>query len=109
MTKDLRKLKSKERLAFWTNHIKSWKESKLTQAEYCRQNNLQKQLFSKWKTKMIGKEEKGSERFVEISVGPTYNAIPDSIELVIRDTYKINIRSNFNPEALKKLLMVLGV
>ena len=36
-------LDPKEKRQFWENHVQAWQQSGLTQAEYCRQNNLKNQ------------------------------------------------------------------
>lgn len=50
----LNKRNHKERIDFWSNHIKKWKESSLSQSEYSRNNNISKQQLSKWKGKIKG-------------------------------------------------------
>lgn len=41
-----------EKAAFWHQHIHTWKNSGLSQAEYCSVNNLSTSNFSKWKKKI---------------------------------------------------------
>lgn len=45
----LNKRNYKERIDFWSNHIKKWKENNLSQAEYSRRGNISKQQLSKRK------------------------------------------------------------
>jgi len=50
----------------WETHLKNWKESGLSQAEYCRQNGMNKDTFGKWKKRLM--QEAAGNRFVEIAV-----------------------------------------
>lgn len=93
----------KNREIFWSNHVELWKTSKLTQVEYCRQNKVDEQLFSKWKIRLSGSKDKN--KFVEVPKKQLNQfLITDEIELVIKDQYKIKVHSSFNPETLKKIL-----
>jgi hypothetical protein len=37
----------------WSEHIENWQASSISQAEYCRRNNLQQYKFSYWKRKLL--------------------------------------------------------
>ena len=39
-TRSPEELDAKEKRQFWEDHVQAWQQSELTQAEYCRQNNL---------------------------------------------------------------------
>jgi hypothetical protein len=62
--------------AFWKGHVDKWKNSDLTQAEYCRQTELNPKLFWLWKKKFIGKSQDSknkriktqSTKFVEVDI-----------------------------------------
>ena len=41
-----------ERKQFWKSHLESWAPSGLSQAEYCRRNNLNIPRFRYWKRKL---------------------------------------------------------
>ena len=94
-----------KRQNFWKDQIKSWKEIGLSQAEYCRKYNINKQLFSKWKIKLLKTKE---NRLVQIPIKVKNNFLKsDDLELVIKDQYKIKIHSGFNPETLKRLIKLI--
>lgn len=92
------------RFEYWQNQIILWEESKIKQAEYCRRNNLNKQLFSKWKKRLengAGKEMS----FIEVPIKiKSFNNNKNAIELAIKDIYKIKLYSDFDPSLLKKIL-----
>lgn len=97
-----------EKIDFWKNHLSYWKQSKLSQAEYCRQNNLNKCLFSKWKIKLFN--EKENKPFIEIPIENfTKESSKNGIELVINDSIKVMLDKNYNEELLIKLLKTMGV
>jgi hypothetical protein len=101
--------RSKERHTFWTKTIQVWEESNLTQAEYCRKNSLDEQLFSKWKIRLYKSNKKDLAKFVEIKPDPEdIISVRDDIELIIKDVYKIKIKPDFDRENLKRILSILG-
>jgi uncharacterized protein with WD repeat len=53
-----------ERERFWDEHLREWRSSGLSQAQYCRENNLSSKTFAYWKRKK--KAAGGSVRLVEI-------------------------------------------
>jgi hypothetical protein len=88
---------------FWSGHIKSWKSGNLTQSEYCRKNKLDINLFSKWKRRNI------KSGFVEVKTKvPEYTDANDFIEISVHDIYKIKVTRDFDNEALRKILNLLG-
>jgi hypothetical protein len=94
-----------KRLDFWKNQIKSWKESGLSQSEYSRQNNIDEQLFSKWKIRLSKNIE---SNFVQITAAIKKDFLNEpELELVIKENYSIKVHSGFNPETLKKLIKVI--
>jgi hypothetical protein len=101
--------RSNERYIFWAQTIQTWMESNLTQSEYCRKNNLDEQLFSKWKIRLQKANKKKSVKFVEIKTGSSDAfSSKDDIELVVNDKYKIKIKPDFNKDSLKNILSLLG-
>lgn len=99
------KQRNPKRWTFWQEQIKSWEESGLSQAEYCRRNNIDDRLFSKWKNRLLKTNE---NNLVEIPVEVKDAFLKsDDIELIIKGQYKIKVRSNFNPETLKKLIQTI--
>ena len=50
MTKSWKEV-NEEKAVFWKTHINRWAESRLSQIEYCRQNNLRPNRFTYSKVK----------------------------------------------------------
>lgn len=46
------KAESQKLSIFWSDHIKQWSESGLSQNEYCRVNSLKPNRFTYWKIKL---------------------------------------------------------
>jgi hypothetical protein len=92
----------------WQEIINLWNRSGLTQAEFCREKNINQNLFSKWKVKLgdgkIADDDK-TDPFIEIK-------IPDSITDYGIDlrvgSYSINLKPDFNKQLLKDVLQVIG-
>ena len=106
-----------DRWHYWQDQISKWQSSGLTQAEYCRKNNLCKRHFSKWKKALqnppaflekpkpqtrkkrsAGKKQKS---FIELKIS---SGLSESYEIITTGGRRIHVGSNFNPETLKHLI-----
>jgi len=95
---------------FWEEHIKNWSKKGISQAEYCRQNKLNQDTFSKWKMK-IGKRVDNSfvesaNNFIEVKIPETTDE--SEIELVVKDIFKLKLKPDFNSRLLKDVLKIIG-
>lgn len=86
----------------WVKLIGEWKKSGESQAVFCRQNNLNQNMFSKQKIKF---EDCGEPCFVEVKFENKNSEA--NIELVT-GKFLIKIRSDFDKVLLKKILEVIG-
>ena len=102
-----RSMSEDERQKFWSDHIQSWKESNLNQADYCRQKKINKNRFSNWKKKISRSET--NNQLIEIPKKALIPTIYDSIDLIVNDSIKIKLTPNFNITLLQSVLKVLGV
>ncbi|MBI4652075.1 hypothetical protein HY745_12535 [Candidatus Desantisbacteria bacterium] len=99
-----------KRRNIWAHHIKQWKLSNQTQAEYCRKCNLNNKNFYYWKKKFNSTGK--SISFVQLPI-PEY--LPDvkninfinSLKVLLNNDIKIEISENFNPMTLKKVVETL--
>ena len=96
-----------ERNKFWIAHVQSWGKSNLNQADYCRENNLNKNRFSNWKRKFSSSEI--INQFIKIPKKALIPAMSDSIDLIINDSVKIKLTPNFNTALLQSVLKALGI
>ncbi len=99
---------------FYEHHVNAWKKSNLSQAEYCRQNDLIRHRFGYWKRKLINEEEPAE--FVMLPVNLPEHVIPFShdeqvspLRLMVGSQVSLEIPNKFSPETLEKVLQVLQV
>lgn len=99
-----------KRRQLWKTHIEAWPLTGLSQAEYCRQNNLKTNRFTYWKRKF--EKESLPVKFVQISAE---SAKPDhlfyndeaSLRLTVGSQFTIEIQDGFTPITLKQVLLTL--
>ena len=72
------------------NHVKAWKQSGLSQAEYCRQNELPLHRFYNWKAKFesqklvpVEVQKEPSAQYISIKAEKMRIELPNGIELQI--------------------------
>lgn len=94
---------------FWENHIGKWKLSGLSQAEYCRQNDVKVKSFRYWKRR-VGRLG-GAPALVEVPFPRPLPSSPCAVSsqlcLVINQKYRIEVGKGFDPEDLERLLRVV--
>jgi hypothetical protein len=94
--------------AHWRKHIEQWQGSSLTQAEYCRRNNLKTRTFTYWKRRL--KAATNEIRFVPVPIEPPRLEKPNPrIKISVNDHYRIEVPDGFNPDTLEQILRVLEV
>ena len=95
--------------AFWKRHVSMWKESNLSQAEYCRQQKLLATTFSNWKYKLMKQSE--SLELVPIPV-----PLPQSVSSKCKSgsgfyfsigSHRLEIENDFDPVVFKLILNCL--
>jgi hypothetical protein len=98
-----------QKRTYWKQHIDSWQETCLTQAEYCRQHNLKHHQLVYWKKRFIKTETDVS--FVPLKLEDLLDmparADRAPLCLVIDDQFKIEIRAGFDAPLLRQLIFVL--
>ena len=98
-----------QKRTYWKEHIERWQETGLTQAEYCRQNNLKHHQLVYWKKRFVQTETDTSfvalrfEDLLEIPSRPDHA----SLSLVINDHFKVEIRPGFDAHLLGQLIFAL--
>ena len=95
--------------SYWKQHIDSWQETGLTQAEYCRRHNLKHYQLVYWKKRFLKTETAVS--FVPLELEDLLN-IPCQQDraplcLVINNHFKIEISAGFDPQLLRQLIFAL--
>ena len=79
---------------FWQTHLLQWKESRLSQSNYCKKNNIKVHRFSYWKRKLTARtnilpsDKSGFVQLPAIRVHPT----PDISTLTLQLPNKLQIK-----------------
>ena len=109
MAEQSRKERNREKARIWTGHIEAWKNSGLSQVEYCREKNLSRHRFTYWNSKL---RKKDAVTFLPIlgSALCTQGLGRDQalIKLIIDSRYQIEIGEGFSPATLSTLIRTLG-
>ena len=109
MVKQSRAEQLEQKRTYWKQHIDSWQETGLTQAEYCRRHNLKHYQLVYWKKRFLKTETAVSfvplelERLLDI---PCQQARAP-LCLVINNNFKIEISAGFDPQLLRQLIFAL--
>ncbi len=98
-----------QKRSYWKQHIDSWQESELTQAEYCRRHNLKHHQLVYWKKRFTHTETGVSFAALKLEDLLVTPAPPDraSLCLVINNYFKVEIRAGFDAQLLRQLILAL--
>ena len=98
-----------QKRTFWKQHIDSWQETGLTQAEYCRRHHLKHYQLVYWKKRFLKTQTAVS--FVPFELEDLLNipCQPDraALCLVVNNHFKIEIGAGFDPQLLRQLIFAL--
>ncbi len=105
-TESSKRVKSNHLRRFYQKHIEHWRQSQLSQKEYCRQNEIITHRFTYWKKRFA--DEKSGPTFVPVPLVQNITASSASkIDLVITGGFKIQVGPGFDPATLKQLIHTL--
>jgi hypothetical protein len=98
-----------QKRTYWKQHIDSWQQTGLTQAAYCRRNNLKHHQLVYWKKRFLKTETDVS--FVPLKLEDLLD-IPArsdaaSLFLLINNHFKLEIRAGFDAQVLRQLIFAL--
>ena len=98
----------KAKRSYWSAHIKAWKSSGLSQAEYCRVYNLKSNAFTYWKGRF--KEITNPHGLIPVQLLEE-TQLPElpSPHLIIRmgNTLSIEVPDGFDASTLAKVMEIL--
>lgn len=104
--KDLSKRPNSSHLRrFYQKHIELWRQSQLSQKEYCRQNEIAPHRFTYWKKRLT--DGKTGPTFVPVPLVQNFPAPTSKIDLVIPGGFEIAVRPGFDSVTLKQLIRTL--
>ena len=109
MTSQFRAEQLEEKRRFWKQQIEHWKESGLTQTEFCRLHNLKAHQLTYWKKRYHCPQKQAS--LVELqwnpALQPTMAPGPSPLSLMLNDQYRIDIDRGFDPLTLQQVVLTL--
>ena len=100
----------KQKRTFWRTHITSWEKTDISQAEYCRRNELSSRSFGYWK-KRQDNAKVNSVSFVPVPLAPPMD-VGDRLGraplcILLDDRCRIEVGDNFSPLTLQRLVHAL--
>jgi hypothetical protein len=91
----------------WSNRIRSWKQSDLSQRAYCEQHQLVLGTFVYWRSR-LKKSEAGvhadKPRFLPVTLKQQRHA---SLTLLISGRHHLEIKPDFDPDLLTKVVQAV--
>ena len=105
-----------ERGRFWERHLQQWRQSGLSQAQYCRRHHLSAPAFGWWKGRLSatgGPAQPSADKkssFVELTLGERGAPAPAGAvvyEIVLSRQRCLRLGSRFEPERVRQLLELL--
>lgn len=99
-----------EKHKLWQKRLGDWKRGGLTQAQYCRQNNLDPRNFLYWKKKIL--PNSGTVSVVEIPTQvvrhSSFSANPPNLVLIIDGRFRVEVPPGFDANTLERLITFLN-
>ena len=106
-TADQTEVNLEDRRRQWEEHMRRWRSSGVTQAEYCRRNELKLSTFYYWRKRL--RETATAVTLVQVPVTNGLDSQSNQeLTLLLGDYYKVEIGDNFNPSTLARLVDTLG-
>jgi len=107
---------------FWAQHLHRWQQSGLSQAQYCRQQQLSVPAFGWWKRRLATAQTRGHRAttqrkvrgrdgaFVELTSpdgGVCFPADEGAYEIVLPGGRRLRLGCHWEPERVQQLLLLL--
>ena len=99
---------------FWKAHVRSWRKSGLSRAEYCRQHDLSYHALRYWLRRLDQQTPTGIS-LVPVPVEKTHHLLERgnnhnslTLKLEVGQGFKIEVSDGFSPVTLKRLISTLA-
>ena len=94
---------------YWKQQIEQWQQTGLSQAEYCRRNNLKHHQLVYWKRRYLKTQTEVSFAAVQLEdlLDIPVSADQASLAVVIDHHFKVEIKEGFDPKLLRQVITVL--
>ena len=100
-----------ERREYWTGQVQRWRESGLTQREYCKREGISIERFGAWKRRLDHENQSEARGLVAVppnTVSSALFAARPALGLVVDERYRVEIPDAFSPSTLEAVLQVLS-
>ncbi len=104
-----RGIRSAQKYRYWQEHLEHWRQSGLSQAEYCRQNGLTPRRWNYWKKSIARKIPGAGVSFVPVQLSSSL-PVPvtkSNLSLFTSNGYKVEVGIGFDPITLKQLILTV--
>jgi transposase-like protein len=91
----------------WQRHVQAWRESGMSQADYCRQQGLNPKTFSKWARGESPGEPTAPLEVIPVQVTPSSPATEAAVVLKLTRGVQLELSTAVSPRWLAKLLQCL--
>ena len=98
-----------QKRSYWKQQIEQWQQTGLSQAEYCRRNNLKHHQLVYWKKRYLKAETEVSFVPVQLEALLDIPAPADqaSLTVIIDNPFKVEIAAGFDPQLLRQVVTAL--
>ena len=98
-----------QKRSYWKQQIEQWQQTGLSQAEYCRRNNLKHHQLAYWRKRCLKTESAVSFAAVQLEDLLDIPASTDqaSIAVVIDNRFKVEVTAGFDPQLLRQVIAAL--
>ena len=104
--------RSAKKQKLWQAHVQAWKESGLSQNEYCRRSELSSSQFSYWKKKHRQQQANKAVSFVPVpahvpELTPILTSDDSGVTIFLGSDIRIGLSNNFSSATLSKVVTEL--
>lgn len=94
----------------WWRHVKNWRESGLSQADYCRQQGLNPKTLSAWARRALPVDKDTPLEVIAVQVTPSAQAVIADTNLILRLGHgaHLELSTAVSPHWLAELLRCLA-
>ena len=99
-----------ERRKYWTGQVQQWRESGLTQREFCKREGISIERLGAWKRR-LDHENRSESSIVAVPPKIVSSALFTSrpaLGLLVDERYRVEIPDAFSPSTLEAILQVLS-
>lgn len=91
----------------WTEILRSWEDSKMNAAAYCRKNDIPSWQFHYWKKNLLSSDEEESDDFIAFPFAGSHQS-RSGLWFELSSGLRLVIESGFNADELLRVLKVVG-